>query len=321
MFKRLKSISSSFPWMADILVCLRVAFAVSAVVAVLSLFKQNSYESDARILPVEGKGAQGGVAGLAAAAAAFGINAPSTDGGDANFVDVLQSRWLKEQLLNKVYTFTERKWYFGRAKSYSETLESHMHARNMDVAVREFGDILTVSRDIKSRMIQVSAETHSPELSQQITNESLRLLEEFAIKRVQTRGGAKAVYAAARLAEARNEMSKSEGALRGFLDGNRNFQTSVDPSVRITAARLDAELKMSQQLVATLAINREQALMEEKNDIPILNILDYGNLPIEKKKPARAPLVLSWFLFTGLLTWTWLNRRKVIKFLSPPQDD
>jgi uncharacterized protein involved in exopolysaccharide biosynthesis len=62
--------------------------------------------------------------------------------------------------------------------------------------------------------------------------------------------------------------------------------------VRLKGTRLEAELRLRTQVVTTLAIAREQALMEEKNDMPILNVLDVGNLPLEKSGPARSQTVV-----------------------------
>jgi hypothetical protein len=58
-------------------------------------------------------------------------------------------------------------------------------------------------------------------------------------------------------------------------------------------------------------MNREQALLEEKNDIPILNVLDPGNLPIDKSKPSRSVMVLMALILVGSGSWIWLNREWV----------
>ena len=93
-----------------------------------------------------------------------------------------------------------------------------------------------------------------------------------------------------------------------FLEVNRNYQTSSDPSVRLQGIRLETELRLRQQLITTLAMNREQALLEEKNDIPILNILDPGNLPIHKSRPSRGSTVMSAFLAAFFLVLAWQHR-------------
>ena len=256
---------------------------------------------------MESKGS-GSLGGLASAAAAFGVSVPGGDSSDANFVDVLNSRWLKEQLLLTEFHYHAHSWRFGAERTEKGTLYDYLDAKNLDRAVLGVSGIMSASRDLKSKVISISAETRSPELSQLIVQRAGKLLEVFLQEKGRTRGGAKAAFAEARLIDARREMDEAEDTLRRFLEGNRNFQTSGDPAVRLKGTRLETELRLRQQLVTTLAMNREQALLEEKNDIPILNVLDSANLPIDKSKPARLVIVLLVALLTGLGTWTWKNR-------------
>ena len=276
--------------------------------ALVTLFMPNYYRSEARLLPVESKGLGGNLGGLASAAAAFGVSVPGGDSSDANFVDVLNSRSLKEQLLQTGFEYHVRSWRFGSEKLEKATLYDYMESKNMDRAVEEVGKVLSASRDMKSKVISISAETKSPELSQLVVQRAGKLLEIFLQQKGRTRGGAKAAFAEARLAEARREMDEAEDVLRRFLEGNRNYLSSGDPSVRLKGSRLETELRLRQQLVGSIAMNREQALLEEKNDVPILNVMDSGNLPIEKSRPARSVIILLVTLLTGLGTWTWFNR-------------
>jgi hypothetical protein len=257
---------------------------------------------------VETKGVSGNLGGLASAAAAFGVAVPGGEGNDANFVDVLNSRWLREQLLQTEFQYHTRSWRFGAERVEKGTLYAYLEAKNMDRAIKELGTVLSASRDLKSKVISISAETKSPELSQLIVQRAGKLLEVFLQEKGRTRGGAKAAFAEARLKDSRREMDEAEDAFRHFLEGNRNFQTSADPSVRLKGSRLETELRLRQQLVTAIAMNREQALLEEKNDIPILNMLDSGNLPIDKSKPSRSVMVLLAMLLVGSGGWVWLNR-------------
>lgn len=299
---------------------LQWAFAAGLFTAAVTLFMPNYYRSEARLLPVESKGA-GGLGNLANAAAAFGVSLPGGDSSDANFVDVLNSRWLKEQLLQTEFQYHARSWRFGAERVEKGTLYDYLDAKNMDRAVRELGTVLSASRDLKSKVITLGAETKSPELSQLIVQRAEKLLEVFLQEKGRTRGGAKAAFAEARLADARKEMDEAEAILRHFLEGNRNFQTSGDPSVRLKGSRLETELRLRQQLVAAIAMNREQALLEEKNDIPILNVLDLGNLPIDKSKPARSVIVLLAMMLVGAGGWIWLNRDWVRSRLLADDDE
>lgn len=286
---------------------LKVALAVGVATALITLFMPNYYRSEARLLPVDAKGG-GGLGNLAAAAAAFGVSVPGGEGTDANFVDVVNSRWLREQLLRTEFQYHIRSWRFGGEHLQKGTLYGYLGAKNMDRALKSLGPVLSASRDLKSKIITISAETKSPDLSQQIVQRAQQLLDDFNLQKTHTRGGEKAAFAEARLQEARHRQDEAEAVLRRFLEVNRNYQTSADPAVRLEGNRLENEFRLRQQLVTTLAMNREQALLEEKNDIPILNVLDPGNLPIDKSKPARSVIVLLAAMIAGLGMWGWENR-------------
>jgi uncharacterized protein involved in exopolysaccharide biosynthesis len=287
---------------------LQWALAAGLFTALVTLFMPNYYRSEARLLPVETKGLGSNLGGLASAAAAFGVTVPGGDSSDANFVDVLNSRWLREQLLQTEFQYHIRSWRFGAEHLVKGTLYDYLDAKNMDRALQELGNFVSASRDLKSKVISISAETKSPELSQLIVDRTDKLLEVFLQDKGRTRGGAKAAFAEARLADARREMDEAEDILRRFLESNRNFQTSSDPSVRLKGSRLETELRLRQQLVTSIAMNREQALMEEKNDIPILNVLDPANLPIDKSKPARSVMALLAAGLSAAVCWAYRNR-------------
>ncbi|MDR3670307.1 MAG: hypothetical protein P4L36_05655 [Holophaga sp.] len=288
-----------------LLSALKYSLVAAIVTAVASLFLPNYYRSDARILPLEAKGLAGGLGGLASAAATLGLSVPGADGNDANFVDVLQSRWMAERILGTEFTFKKRTWLFGAEREITTTLYDSLHEKNIDRALKEFGKVLVINKDLKSKVITISAETKNPALSKAIVQETTNLLELFVREKGRTRGGAKAAFAAARLVEARQEMGQAEDELRRFMEQNRNAAVSTDPQVRLKGLRLEAELKLRQQLVLTLAMNREQALLEEKNDVPIINILDMANLPVEKSRPSRSILVLgvAFAVYIGLAGW------------------
>lgn len=286
---------------------IRWALAAGLLTAIITLFMPNYYRSEARLLPVESKGLGGNLGGLASAAAAFGVSVPGGDSSDANFVDVLNSRWLKEQLLKSEFQYHIRSWRFGQDRLEKGNLYSYIGAKNMDRAVHGVSGVISCSRDLKSKVIIISSETTSPELSLLIVQRMVKLLEIFIQEKDHTRSGAKAAFAAARLIEARREMDEAEGLLRRFLDGNRNFQNSTDPGVRLKGLRLETELRLRQQLVSTLAMNKEQALLDEKNDIPILNVLDSGNLAVEKSRPARSSIVFLVASLFGITMWIWFN--------------
>jgi len=295
---------------------LQVGLAAGMLTALFSLSLPNQYRSEARILPADSR-AGGGMA--AAAAAAVGVTIPGQDSADSAYADILNSRSLREALLNTRFSFKVRTWFFGAEQQRDQTLYQYLNKKNMDRAVLSLKERITVTRDLKTKLLTIAVETESPQLSQQVAQRLVRLLDEFVVTKSQTRGGLKASFSEKRLREAREEMAQAEEAFRFFLDGNRNFMVSPDPSVRLRGLRLENELKLRTQLVTTLAITREQALLEEKNDLPILNILDAGNLPQDKLGPKRSSWVLAAFMAFGAYVWAAQNRALLRQWFQAPR--
>ena len=295
---------------------LQVGLAAGLLTALVTLCLPNQYKSEARILPADQRA---GVGVAAAAAAAMGVSIPGQESPDAAYVDILNSRSLREALLRTRFTFKVRTWYFGAEQARDQTLYDYLEKKNLDRAVKALKDRITITRDLKTKLITIAVETESPQLSQQVAQRLVRLLDEFVVTKSQTRGGVKAAFSEKRLIEARNEMAQAEDAFRSFLDGNRNYLLSPDPAVRLKGIRLDNELKLRTQLVTNLAISREQALLEEKNDMPILNMLDAGNLPIEKSGPPRLLMVLGVVFLLTASSMAW-GHREYLKAILKAED-
>lgn len=283
---------------------LRNGLVAGLVVALYSLFIPNQYKSEARILPADSRGS-GGASQMAAAAAAVGVSVPGQDSSDSAFVDIVNSRWLAKKLLMEEYRFSTHGWYFGNPIEHKESLYTYLKARNLDQAFMKTKGLLRVNRDLKSKLLTISVETPSPELSQQIVRKAVNVLEDFVQVKARTRGGNKATFTAERLKEAEAASARTEQESQDFLNVHRNYATSNEPAVRLKGARLEAALKLRQQVVTTLTLNVEQALLEEKNDMPILNVLDEGDLPLEKNRPARVMIILMGIILAGGVTLMW----------------
>ena len=253
---------------------------------------------------------------LAAAAAAFGMGVPGQDTADANFLDIIESRSVREKIVQSEFTFHAKASRFAPDLLRTQTLYDYFQAKNMDQAVRALGLLLSASRDIKTKILSITAETKSAELSRLIVQSAMTNLGTFVMEKGRTRGGEKAHFAGARLKESREELAQAQNGLLRFLEANRNYQVSADPSVRLQGLGLEAELKLRQQLVMTLAMNREQALLEEKNDIPIINVLDPANLPLEKSRPKRSLIVMTTFFLVFAVTWGLINGKWLLSRLG-----
>lgn len=276
---------------------LRNAVIAGVAMAFVSLFMHNSYSSQGRILPVESRPGAGNQMAMAAAAAGLGM--PGQEGSDSFYVDILTSRWMAKRILNENYNYSNKGWYFGKEIQTKGTLFNHFKAKNMDQAVRMFNEIFKVHRDLKTKLLTISVETTSPQLSQQIIQNSIRFLGEFLGTKGRTRGGNKAAFISERLQDAKKEFEKENLEAQNFFGTHRNYLISNDPDIRFKGAMLETSVRLRQQVITTLTLAYEQALMEEKDDVPILNVLDGGDLPLEKTGPPRLMYVLLLMLFVG----------------------
>ena len=299
---------------SDLRVPLRNAALAGAAVALITLLIPNTYVSEARILPADSRGS-GGLGQMAAAAAAVGIAVPGQDSSDAAFVDIVNSHWMWRKLLQEKYRFSTRFFYFGPWRERDETLYEYLDVKNMDRAMKKMKEVLTVKRDLKTKLLTLSAETQSPELSQLVVRKAVGILEDFIQVKSRTRGGNKAVFTAERLKEAQESYTLAERESMVFLNDHRNFATSNEPAVRMKGTRLENTLKLRQQVVTTLTLNSEQALLEEKNDMPILNLLDEGDVPIDKSYPPRSIIVLMAMLLVAGGSWGWTHRERLKTYL------
>lgn len=287
---------------------------VGLMISLCSLFIPNQYTSTARVLPRDPKNSSG-LNSLAAAAAAFGIGAGVGEDMSASYVDILKSRWVSERLLTLTCDYSLRFWYFGKSKTKRGTLQEYLGAADLDRGDQRIKDVLEIQRDTKSGLITIMATTSSPELSQAVARETVRLLEEFIFSHSQSQASAKADFARGRHRELLEDIAIAEEYFRRFLIINRNYQQSNDPTIRLEGARLEADLNLKRQVATNLALAREQAVLDQKDNTPVLVVLDQGHLPIEKSRPSRALMVVGAMLISGLILVVSRHRKELIEKL------
>jgi hypothetical protein len=298
-------------------VAIKRAGVAAVLMAVLSLFMPDKFKSGAVILPDRSGRSMHGLAGLGSLSGLGGLlgDGGLTDGADANYPDILLSRWVCGQLLKKEYTFNVRSWRFGPWKEKRETLYKYLGEPNIDRAVAALLRIYSAEKSQKSHVITMSVETNSPELSRDVAAEAVRLLEKFMDSKVQSRGEVKALFIADRLEEAKREYLLSEQELGRFMTRNRNYIVSADPAVQLEGKRLEEFLKIRGDQVSNLLVSHEQALMEAKDDTPVVNVLDDPNLPVQKSRPTRSLMVVLAAVLVGGGSILWDRRQMILDSL------
>lgn len=294
------------------------AFIVTVLVAIFSIGIPNRYESDAKIIPqlLSGDASTAGALSAAAAMLGVSIGGGASDPGSIH-MDVIQSRWMADKLLNTKFRYNTKTWMFGKDQVCHQTLLEYMDLDNRDKAVLELQNaVLAADRDLKSGTIRISVLTRSPQLSQLVVQSCITYLQEFLKNQGQFQAGAKARFLILRISEATEEMEKSESVFRDFLKKNQNYGSSLDPNVKLTGMRLESDLNTKKQVLTSLLIAKEQAVIAEKNDLGQLTVLDAGNLPELKTSPRRGFLAISSFVLILICSLIWENRKELAEHFS-----
>lgn len=288
---------------------LRHACWAGLAAAGVAVLLPNAYRSEARILSDTGHaGAWGPRTGVWAPTAPPEVPASREDGPTVIYADILRSRRMAEQLLLQEYEYGRRAWRYGRRRQVRGTLLGYLGAADVDRAMGPLRRLLAVQRDPKSGLLTISAETTSPELSMQVVRAATGRLREFLVELSQEAGQNKARFTQGRLEEVRGRYQELGHAFERFQDANRNWETSPAPNVRFQGTRIKEALDLWKQVVMNLTLNHEQALLEAQNDTQTLLLLDPGNLPLEKSRPARAFIVFTVASAAGAASWVWGNR-------------
>ncbi|UCD63934.1 MAG: hypothetical protein JSW34_00470, partial [Candidatus Zixiibacteriota bacterium] len=159
---------------------------------------------------------------------------------------------------------------------------------NPDLALGKLREITDVTCDKKTGVVSVAVTTTKPQLSADIANTCVALLDEFSKSKRKTRAGLTRQFIEERMVEVSRDLATAEENLRDFRDNNLNYYNSTSPDLLMEHARLGREVEVKTQVYQTLAQERELAAINEKKETPAIQILDTARAPSIKSGPARA---------------------------------
>jgi hypothetical protein len=275
-----------------------------------SLALPDQFRSVVRILSDTGRAGQGASfrTGVWAPAAAPETPGSRDDGPTVIYVDILRSRRLAERILLQEHEYDCRSWRFGRAAHRRGTLLDYLGAGSVDEALGALKGVLGIQRDLKSGLLTLHAETRSPGLSLQVVQGAREALRDFLTEMSQEAGRDRARFILERLGEVQGRYRASARAFQDFQEANRNWSASPSPNVRFRGGELKADVDLWGQVAANLTLGHEQALLEARNDLQSLLVLDPGSLPLRKSGPHRAFIAFASALVAGTFSWAHLNR-------------
>jgi uncharacterized protein involved in exopolysaccharide biosynthesis len=270
------------------LVALTAALLATIVVSV-TLLRPRTYTSESTFMP-QNKRNPTGLTGLAAQ---FGFTLPITDPGQspAFYSDLAKSRSILGAVVESTY----------RYRSDSGVVEANLMAiykskgstpgRRRDSAIRHLSDDIQANTVQKTGLVNLAVTSRHADLSLQINQRVLDLLNEFNLHTRQSQAAEERRFTERRLAEVRQELRAAEDRLQQFLQRNRDVLNA--PELQFQRDRLQREVTMEQEVYTSLAQAVEQAKIEEVRDTPVLTTVQAPEAPVRPDKRGM--------IFKGLL--------------------
>lgn len=291
-YKKLTYIIVGSSLLATLLICLVI---------------KNSYTSTATILPSGTGGLSSELKDLAAGSLSdlgLGASDQAPENSSTLFPDVLTSRLISEKVLERSYAFKRN------SKFISMTLAEYVNESNLDRAIKELKKLVNISVDKRTGVITLSVTTDYPELSAGVVHAYLEELDDYNIHHRQSKASENEKFTAKRMTEIRGELAQAEDTLRAFKESNMNYMSASDPGLQVELTRLQREVDLKSSLYLTMSQQHELARVDAVRDIPVVQVLDKGDIPLTKSGPRRSVYLagaLLGSLIVSILISLWLD--------------
>lgn len=223
-----------------------------------------------------------------------------------------------EKIIKKL---VNRKWYYKGDSLYmydileikvdTTRLNWQAYRVNKQIELLRKGDYINITKDKKTSIVTLITQFNDKQLTYDINMFLLELMEKYIITTLKTQASEKRSFIQDRILEIKKELALSEHALQSFRENNTN--TSA-PGLMIQDMRLMRNVSLNQEVYIQLQKQLEMAKIDEKNELPILEIVYHPELPFKKSGPSRKNILIIG-MFLGLMCsvstifgMDWLNK-------------
>jgi len=243
----------------------------------MGLISERTYSVRTRFAPQGAEVAPGGQ--LAGLAAQFGVTVPSGNVSESLdfYASLVESEPLMRGLIQPAFMFTFHGDTIRGSLIDIYEIEEATTARAVEVAVRRLRSDLNVSTDPKAGLITLRITSRYPELSAQIAERALELVNRFNLQTRQTQARQERAFVEGRLEEVESELQLAEDSLKAFLEKNRQFRGS--PDLLFDHDRLERRVVMRQQVFTSLMQAYEQARIDEVRNTPVITMFEEPQVP------------------------------------------
>lgn len=273
-----------------------IGVVAAAIVATALLLSPRYYVASAAFVPQESNATP---TGLGALAAQFGISPSRAMTTSPQFyADLLQAREVIRDVLLSEYVTSDRR--------FRGTLMAFLRVRGrtpdetMTRGREKIASLMDVKTNRQTGVVSFEVVMKDPEVSRQVVNRILELVNDYNLQRRQSQGRAERTFAEQRLAEARAELAAAEESLSNFISRNRQF--SEYSHLTSEASRLQRRVSTAQQLFTVLAQNYESAKLEEVRNTPVITVIERPEGFVEPKARGTIRKTIIAFLIGAFLT-------------------
>lgn len=162
-------------------------------------------------------------------------------------------------------------------------------SREQNSLLRELSSRVKANLDKKTGIISITVTMPDPVVAAWIAQYSTEYLTKYMLDYRNTKESGQVDFLKTQVSEAKERFQLADRKLRQYKDGNRNpFLTEATTG----ESKLQAELSIAQNLYAELARQLEQSRLKEKEQSPVLKVLDPPQVPLKRSSPKRTMITL-----------------------------
>ena len=250
------------------------------VAAAISLLSSFSYTAVTTFVPESQAGRSVAGGSLAGIASQFGLTLPiASENSPQFFAQILSSRTIQSELLETRF-LDRRSQTPGDSASLIQILGSH----GIEQALHDLNALSRIDVDPRTSIVSVSVTTHWPELSADVANRWIDLLNRFNSDTRRLNASELRKFLEGRLVQSEAELHAAEGEVRAFLERNR---ISAAPALQVERERLERRVTIKQEVYVTQLRQLEDARVAEVNNVAMITVVDRAVPPQVRSGPRR----------------------------------
>jgi uncharacterized protein involved in exopolysaccharide biosynthesis len=275
---------------------------LALVAGVVAFLIPRKYIARAAFVPEESAGPT--KSALAGIAAQFGVpQLGALVGGEgttspAFYVDLMNSQSVVNDVVSTRYTIYRPKRFTGTLVDYFDLSARSPIEKHLKTMKRVREKVVSISVDRAAGLVSFSVKTKSPQLSALIARRYLDLVNDFNLRRRQTRAKAEREFTQQQTDAAYADLRAAESELAAFRQRNRSFvETSA---LTLQEAALQRRVTLAQQVYTTMRQQFEAAKVEAVRNTPVITVIDNPEGLVEPR-PRGVLLAMAAALVIGFM--------------------